>query len=202
MNATNFYSSKDYRSMVDIRRKPIEGKLSREIKLPPQNFAYGIPNRPSTPIKNVVNYAYGNKAEFIIRKEYDKLLNEKSKILKGPPKVICRYINPKVAEIREKEEEERKEKEMKNNIIDPLDEEVEKEPPLWKMRMFRDVGSKVAEDVKKFKTYKPWKKNENNLDRIIRNVQEEIKQVEERNNNNNHNIIKNVKKENVYEYGN
>ena len=171
--------------MVDIRRKPIEGKLNREIKLPPENFAYGIPNRPSTPIKNVVNNAYGNKAEFIIRKEYDKLLNEKTKILKGPPKVICRYINPKVAEIREKEEEERKEKEMKKNIIDPLDEEVEKEPPLWKMRMFRDVGSKVAEEVKKFKTYKNWKKKEDNLDNIIRNVQNEIMENEQRNFNNN-----------------
>ena len=184
MNATNFYSSKDYRSMIDIRKKPIEGKLNREIKLPPDDFAYGIQNRPSTPIKLVVNNDFGNKAEFLIKKEYNKFIKERSKILKGPPKIICRYINPKVFELREKEEEERKEKEKEKNIVDPLDENVEKEPPLWKMRMFRDVGSKVAEDVKKFKTYKPWKKDEFGLDKMIKNVQEEIKKNEQKKNEN------------------
>ena len=192
MNATNFYSSKDYRSMIDIRKKPIEGKLNREIKLPPDDFAYGIQNRPSTPIKLVVNNAFGNKAEFLIKKEYNKFIKERSKILKGPPKIICRYINPKVFELREKEEEERKEKEKEKNIVEPLDENVEKEPPLWKMRMFRDVGSKVAEDVKKFKTYKPWKKDEFGLDKMIKNVQEEIKQNEQKKNEN----------ERIQEYGN
>ena len=192
MNATNFYSSKDYRSMIDIRKKPIEGKLNREIKLPPDDFAYGIQNRPSTPIKLVVNNAFGNKAEFLIKKEYNKFIKERSKIFKGPPKIVCRYINPKVFELREKEEEERKEKEREKNLVDPLDENVEKEPPLWKMRMFRDVGSKVAEDVKKFKTYKPWKKDEFGLDKMIKNVQEEIKQNEQKKNEN----------ERIQEYGN
>ena len=94
--------------------------------------------------------------------------------------------------MREKEEEERKEKEKEKNIVDPLDENVEKEPPLWKMRMFRDVGSKVAEDVKKFKTYKPWKKDEFGLDKMIKNVQEEIKKNEQKKNEN----------ERIQEYGN
>ena len=192
MNATNFYSSKDYRSMIDIRKKPIEGKLNREIKLPPDDFAYGIQNRPSTPIKLVVNNDFGNKAEFLIKKEYNKFIKERSKILKGPPKIVCRYINPKVFELREKEEEERKEKEREKNLVDNLDENVEKEPPLWKMRMFRDVGSKVAEDVKKFKTYKPWKKDEFGLDKMIKNVQEEIKKNEQKKNEN----------ERIQEYGN
>ena len=192
MNATNFYTSKDYRSMIDIRRKPIEGKLNREIKLPPDDFAYGIQNRPSTPIKQVVNNDFGNKAEFLIKKEYNKFIKERSKILKGPPKIICRYINPKVFELREKEEEERKEKEREKNFDDSFNENVEKEPPLWKMKMFRDVGSKVAEDVKKFKTYKPWKKDEFGLDKMIKNVQEEIKKNEQKKNEN----------ERIQEYGN
>ena len=183
MNATNFYTSKDYRSMIDIRRKPIEGKLNREIKLPPDDFAYGIQNRPSTPIKQVVNNDFGNKAEFLIKKEYNKFIKEKSKIFKGPPKIICRYINPKVFEMRQKEEE-RKEKEREKNFDDSFNENVEKEPPLWKMKMFRDVGSKVAEDVKKFKTYKPWKKDEFGLDKMIKNVQEEIMQNEHKKNEN------------------
>ena len=49
--------------------------------------------------------------------------------------------------------------------------------------MFRDVGSKVAEEVKKFKTYRPWKKGENNLDKMIKNVQQEIMQSEPNYNN-------------------
>ena len=46
------------------------------------------------------------------------------------------------------------------------------------MRMFRDVGSKMAEDIKKFKTYVPYKKGENNLDKMIKNVQNEIMMTE------------------------
>jgi len=184
MNATDYPSNKDYRSMIDIRQKPIQGRLKREIKLPPEDFAYGVPNRPSTPMKDVVNYTYSNRAEAVIRRNYDKFIQEKSKYRKGPPKVVPRYINPLVYEMRAKEEEEKKEKELIANYVDPLEEEnIEPEPPLWKMRMFRDVGSKVAEEVKKFKTYRPWKKGENNLDKMIKNVQEEIMQSEGNYNN-------------------
>ena len=81
--------------------------------------------------------------------------------------------------MKAKEEEEKKEKELLANYVDPLDEEnIVPEPPLWKMRMFRDVGSKVAEDIKKFKTYAPYKKGENNLDKMIKNVQNEIMMTE------------------------
>ncbi len=179
MNATSFPANKDYRAMIDIRQKPIQGRLKREIKLPPEDFAYGVPNRPSTPMKDVVNYTYSNRAEAAIRKEYDKFIEKKSQFRKGPPKVVPRYINPLVYEMKAKEEEEKKEKELLANYVDPLDEEnIVPEPPLWKMRMFRDVGSKVAEDIKKFKTYAPYKKGENNLDKMIKNVQNEIMMTE------------------------
>ena len=45
----------------------------------------------------------------------------------------------------------------KANMLDELFEEEKKEPekPLYKLKMFQNVGSKVAEGLKKFKTYKP-----------------------------------------------
>ena len=178
MNATSFPANKDYRAMIDIRQKPIQGRLKREIKLPPEDFAYGVPNRPSTPMKDVVNYTYSNRAEAAIRKEYDKFIEKKSQFRKGPPKVVPRYINPLVYEIKAKEEEEKKNKDLENEAVDPLDESVEPEPPLWKMRMFRDVGSKVAEGIRKFKTY-DGKKSNDGLDNLIKSVQKEIDQNEQ-----------------------
>ena len=87
----------------------------------------------------------------------------------------------------------KKEEERKANLLDgPIEEEnleeeeEQKEPekPLYKLKMFQDVGSKVAEGIKKFKTYKPYKikkpvEEENNgIKKIINDVQEEIKQKE------------------------
>ena len=54
--------------------------------------------------------------------------------------------------------------------------------------MFQSVGSKIAESIKQFKTYKPYKKtekikvNDNGIDNLINKVQEEIKQKENENN--------------------
>ena len=45
--------------------------------------------------------------------------------------------------------------------------------------MFQDVGSKVAEDIKLFKTYHPYKKkkkNDDGVDYLINKVQGEIQQ--------------------------
>ena len=178
VNATSPKANKDFRRSIDIREKVKHGRLNKSVKLPPENFAYGIPVRPSTPIKDVVNNIFGNRAEAMIRRDYDNFIKEKEKFKKGPPKVVPRYINPLVYELKAKEEEERKNKEeLEKEVVDPLDEEVEPEPPLWKMRMFRDVGSKVAEGIKKFKTYEQYKKNDG-LDNLIKSVQHEINENE------------------------
>ena len=53
--------------------------------------------------------------------------------------------------------------------------------------MFQDVGSKVAEEVKLFKTYHPWKKtkkNDDGVDYLINKVQGEIEQNKKQNINN------------------
>ena len=55
----------------------------------------------------------------------------------------------------------------------------EKEKPLYKLRMFQDVGSKVAEEVKLFKTYHPYRKKQkvdDGVDYLINKVQGEIEQ--------------------------
>ena len=177
LNATSPKANKDFRKSIDIRQRVKQGKIDRKIKLPPENFSFGVPGRPGTPIKDLVNNTYGNRAEAIIRKEYDDFIKKKEKFKKGPPKVVPRYINPLVYEIKAKEEEEKKNKDLENED-DPLDQSVEPEPPLWKMRMFRDVGSKVAEGIRKFKTFE-GKKTNDGLDNLIRSVQKEINQNEQ-----------------------
>ena len=64
-----------------------------------------------------------------------------------------------------------------NPDYDPLDEELPPEDmhPLWKMKMFQGAKSKVAEEIKQFKTYHPYKKRDN-IDRMIDNVEDEIRQ--------------------------
>jgi hypothetical protein len=45
-------------------RVPIkEGQKYFDIKLPPEDFVFGIPNRPSTPIKNVICNTYAKESE-------------------------------------------------------------------------------------------------------------------------------------------
>ncbi len=48
-----------FRGTSDVRVKVKEGQKFFDIRLPPEEFVYGVSNRPSTPIKNVIcnNYA-------------------------------------------------------------------------------------------------------------------------------------------------
>ena len=85
----------------------------------------------------------------------------------------------------------KKEEERKANSLDaPIDEEIleenkEPEKPLYKLKMFQNVGSKVTEGIKKFKTYKPFKikkpaEEENTgINKVINDVQEDVKQKEQ-----------------------
>lgn len=178
MNATNFGTNKDFRKTVDIRQKVRKGKIEKKIYLPPEDFAYGLPNRPPTPFKDVIYNAYGNRAEDIIRNEYDSYIKERSVKNMKPPEVITRYINPKA------EEYKMRDLEKKNGFLsgyttgyDTKDKQNEK--PLYKLKMFQDVGSKVAEEVKLFKTYHPYRKKkkiDDGVDYLINKVQGEIEQ--------------------------
>ena len=183
MNATNFGTNKDFRKTVDIRQKMRHGKIEKKIYLPPEDFAYGLPNRPPTPFKDVIYNAYGNRAEDVIRNEYDCYIRERSVKNSRPPKVIPRYINPKVEEFKRREMEKKA-----GNLIaldtmdapyDPFQQTQKNDKPLYKLKMFQDVGSKVAEEVKLFKTYHPYKKKkkvDDGVDYLINKVQGEIEQ--------------------------
>ena len=78
MNAANYKSFKDFRKNVDIKQKIKRGNIDRNIYLPHVDFVYGKPNRPPTPIKDVINNNYGNRAEIQIRNEYSNFLKMKS----------------------------------------------------------------------------------------------------------------------------
>ena len=70
MNATNYNTFKDFIKTVDFKKKIKEGQLGKIIKLPATEFTYGVRNRTPTPIKDVINGEYGNRAEQEISKEY------------------------------------------------------------------------------------------------------------------------------------
>ena len=182
MNATNFNTNKDFRKNIDIRQKVRHGKIEKKIYLPPEEFAYGLPNRPPTPFKDVIYNAYGNRAEDIIRNEYDNYIRERSMKNSRPPEIITRYINPKAEEYRKRDLEKKAGSltgypGFENEDNNPYTTKNEK--PLYKLKMFQDVGSKVAEEVKLFKTYHPYKKKkkvDDGVDYLINKVQGEIEQ--------------------------
>ena len=111
-----------------------------------------MPSPKHEDIADIIYNTYGNKAEEDLKKSYEAFISEKSKVYHRP-KVVPRFISPKV-ELMKKKEEERK----ANNLDLPLIEEENKEPekPLYKLKMFQNVGSRVAEEIKKFRTYKPF----------------------------------------------
>lgn len=77
-----------YRGNSDVRVKVKEGQKYFDIKLPPEDFVFGIPNRPSTPIKNVICNTYAKDAEEA-QKEREavlKVLNEDTKSPTSPDK--------------------------------------------------------------------------------------------------------------------
>ena len=184
MGATGHTSNKDFRRNVDIRKKMKQGVKKTNIVLPDEDFVYGMPNPPHEDIADLIYNTYGNKAEESIKQEYENYIAQKSKVYRRP-KVIPRFINPKVEEMKKKEEERKA-----NSLDAPIEEEKEeenKEPekPLYKLKMFLNVGSKVAEGIKKFKTYKPYKIKEHHeeesdaINKIISDVQEDVKQKEQ-----------------------
>ena len=83
----------------------------------------------------------------------------------------------------------KKEEEKKANLLDNSLEFLDKKDnkPLYKLKMFQDVGSKVAEGIRNFKTFKPivsrknikiQEFNENDNNKIINKVQKDLFQKE------------------------
>ena len=155
MNAANYHAFKDFRKNVDIKQKIKHGYIDKRIYLPKEGFTYGKPNRPPTPIKDIINNNYGNLAEITIRNEYRNFLKK----IKSQSNI---NINRKLAQMRKILEEKRKKnyEERKNLGFGNKSgiNTVKIDKPLYKLKMFQDVGSKVAEGLKMFKSYRPPKK--------------------------------------------
>ena len=164
MNQVNTEEAKNNRK--EITKKPCLGKKDRSMGLAPEGFVYGLKNEPHSPIKDIINNVYGNKAEIEIRKSYEHFLKEKNVVKRLVTRVTPHYIQMK----------------QRKKMLETVEEK-----PLYKLRMFQDVGSKVTEGIKAFKTYKPYKtesnvkdnrKEDDGLNNIIEKVQGEIKEQE------------------------
>ena len=143
----------------EILKKMKEGKKDRTITLPPEDFSYGLANPPSITVKDLITNTYGNEAEIEIKEDY-KAFMEKMQV-QSRSRLVPRKTNhyKKLIETRKSLEARKEEK------------------PLYKLAMFKNVGSKVAEGIRSFKTYQH--KDDAGLNNIINKVQEEIKANEE-----------------------
>ena len=140
------------------------------------SYVFGLSKPKNENIDDLIYNIYGNKAEDLLKKNYEEFITEKSK-RKFTPSSTPRYISPKVKEMKRKKEEEKK-----SNLLSDINIYEKKEKPmLYKLKMFQNVGSKVTESIKKFKTFKPIMFNKNkNINRSIKNeVQNDIKKKEQ-----------------------
>ena len=155
------------RKRVKIGQKPF--KLIRS-----SSYVFGLSKPKNENIADLIYNIYGNKAEDLLKKNYEEFITEKSK-RKFTPSSTPRYISPKVKEMKRKEEE------RKANLLSDINIYDKEKPVLYKLKMFQNVGSKVTESIKKFKTFKPimFNKNKNINKSIINEVQNDIKKKEQ-----------------------
>merc|ERR1712166_611679 len=67
------------------RIKPYKGKMELDLCIPDSDFYYGVPNRPSTPVKKVINNDYGNESEKIMVNNYANMMAIASQKIKFTP---------------------------------------------------------------------------------------------------------------------
>lgn len=125
--------------------------------MPPEEFVYGKRNRTPTPVKQVINYDYGNNAKSALTNMYNQFISTSQNKTKLAPK-STRFFNNRLEKVRE----------GKNTIE-------QKEP--YKMKIFSQVESKVKAGLKKDKSYSQFQKGEHseNIDRLIHNIENELK---------------------------
>ena len=88
-------------------------------------------------------------------------------------------------------EEERKAGNMNSPFeYQKFKEKIENEKPLYKLKRFLNIGSKVTEGIKKFRTYKPLmhinihsvsksqEKETSNINKIIDDIQKDVQEKE------------------------
>ena len=155
--------------------------------MPKEGFTYGKPNRPPTPIKDIINNNYGNIAEISIREEYKNFIKK----IRSHSNL---NINNKFHNLRKSMEAKAKKIEEQKNKNEPSDKSsgsiiAKNKIEQYKLKMFMDVKSKVAESIKMFKSYRPMKKkikakdkinNLSSIDNMINKLEEEAKQKEQK----------------------
>ncbi|KRW99912.1 hypothetical protein PPERSA_12588 [Pseudocohnilembus persalinus] len=62
----------EYRKSHEVRQLLKEGKKYSQIKLPENQFRYGVPNKPSTPINRIIQQEYANESEKQYLQEYEQ----------------------------------------------------------------------------------------------------------------------------------
>lgn len=132
-----------------------QGNILKKIYLRDEDFIYGRKNRPSTPIKSVINFSYGNVAAQKMRRSYSQILIDRSKIEKIVPRITRHY-----------------EKLLEHNKI--LKNENENEKQLFKIKKYLNINSKVKENLRNFKTFY----QHDNLDKLISKVEREINDLD------------------------
>ena len=161
------------KKLCNLRKKIKIGQKHPFKMIRSSSYACGLSKPINENIADLIYNIYGNKAEELINKKYKEFIAEKNK-RKFTPSSSPRYISPKVKEMKRKEEE------RKANLLSDINIYEKEKPVLYKLKMFQNVGSKVTEGIKKFKTFKPIMYNNKNVNRsIINEVQNDIKKKEQ-----------------------
>jgi hypothetical protein len=84
-----------------VRKKVKKGQKQKKINLPNTDHVYGLASPKHEDIADLIYNTYGNKAEEDLKKSYDAFIAEKSKVYHRP-KVVPRFISPKVEEMKKK----------------------------------------------------------------------------------------------------
>ena len=90
-----------------------------------EDMVFGMKNRPSTPIGDVINFEYANRAEKILLKKYEDFIQKKKMKVSQLPKTN-KYFE---SLIKARKEQERQAKEVK-------------EP--FKMKKFKNIKARVV----------------------------------------------------------
>ena len=113
-------------SNMDIRIKEKKGNNEMKIKLPENNFAYGISTQQSIPISKIIKNEFGNFEEKKSINKYLTWASEKSKVKKLKSKNTTANI------LR-----------MQRNKENYKEKYIVESKPLFKMKRFCDVESKI-----------------------------------------------------------
>jgi len=133
------YTSSGFRnvSQGNMKRiKPYKGKMELDLCIPDSDFYYGVPNRPSTPVKKVINNDYGNESEKIMVNNYANMMAIASQKIKfTPAQTKAANLNREINNMK-----------LKQRELDPI----EKQKSMYKMKKFTAVGSRVNTNRKPF----------------------------------------------------